>query len=508
MTIPVKPVFWTKLSPANSPEVHSGFAIGVSFGGTGAETQAQALTNIMGGTVKGQIIAYTGSTAVLLSPPVISNRVLSYDSSTTTGLKWVSPSTGGAIASHASTHQNGGSDEIATTTPAVGAIPKAGATGRLGNTWIPLMIGSSPGGVGTPGLVPSPLAADRTKFLRGDKSWAFPDHTTLSNIGINTHATIDTHLAAKSGIHGITGSPVGTTDTQLVTNKRLVAPRIMGSPADADNIYFLRTGSPADSGRFNYVQRLFSITKGTGSSPINYIGISSANRNLHPRITAFSYNPGGTTNSNVNVDVYGLGSGRLRAYDPSAASVQNVVLTNDSRLSDGRPAPIGDSPDYDLNNEVSVNPSYPKFSENIENHGLYFDGSNVLSSYWISSDTEDLIFTNKANIYQNFSPNDPSAWLALPGNYRSSATVGYRYGQETAVREIVVNRESPIGSPTITIYRNGSTAISFTMSPTETHRRVTGLSFTASKAQRWAAKASGVFGSGSVVLRLHRVFEL
>lgn len=38
---------------------------------------------------------------------------------------------------HASSHKNGGSDEIATATPAANAIPKAGAGGTLGSGWIP-----------------------------------------------------------------------------------------------------------------------------------------------------------------------------------------------------------------------------------------------------------------------------------------------------------------------------------------------------------------------------------
>ena len=38
---------------------------------------------------------------------------------------------------HASTHQNGGSDEIATATPGANAIPKAGSGGTLATGWIP-----------------------------------------------------------------------------------------------------------------------------------------------------------------------------------------------------------------------------------------------------------------------------------------------------------------------------------------------------------------------------------
>lgn len=49
--------------------------------------------------------------------------------------------------SHAATHQNGGSDEIATATAAANAIPKAGAGGTLAAGWLPNPAATTLGGV-------------------------------------------------------------------------------------------------------------------------------------------------------------------------------------------------------------------------------------------------------------------------------------------------------------------------------------------------------------------------
>lgn len=78
------------------------------------------------------------------------------------------------------------------------------------------------------------------------------DHTALANIGVNTHPTIDTHLAATAA-HGATGAVVGTTNIQTLTNKTFTAPTIVAG--DFANMQHLHA-SAADGGQMSHLALL------------------------------------------------------------------------------------------------------------------------------------------------------------------------------------------------------------------------------------------------------------
>jgi hypothetical protein len=75
---------------------------------------------------------------------------------------------------HATSHQHGGADEVATATAAANAIPKAGSGGTLDKAWLPTFVAS--GGSHAAGAVPDPgSTAGTKKFLREDATFKVPD---------------------------------------------------------------------------------------------------------------------------------------------------------------------------------------------------------------------------------------------------------------------------------------------------------------------------------------------
>ncbi len=96
----------------------------------------------------------------------------------------------------------------------------AGKVLRSGANAAPSWSGSTyPSSAGSVGRVPR---SDGTNYVDAQLG-----HGDLSSAGSNSHATIDSHLAATAA-HGATGAVVGTTNSQTLSGKTLTAPQVNG----------------------------------------------------------------------------------------------------------------------------------------------------------------------------------------------------------------------------------------------------------------------------------------
>jgi hypothetical protein len=109
-------------------------------------------------------------------------------------------------ATHASSHQNGGADEIATATAAANSIPKAGGAGTLASGWIPDLSSTY-----------QPLDADLTAVAGGNPDFSGMTTTKPVKAGTSAPATCavgelfyDTDATAGQNIYGCTATNVWT----------------------------------------------------------------------------------------------------------------------------------------------------------------------------------------------------------------------------------------------------------------------------------------------------------
>lgn len=138
---------------------------------------------------------------------------------------------------HATSHRHGGADEIATTTAASNAIPKAGAGGTLAVNWLPTGTSSATVCIGNdvrvPASNPTALTAGQSVVSNGSRVVYRGDVGRWWNSGITPGSTAnDAHnLAVNNAPPSLrNGHPIRILDADgLVYNATTTAPKLVSS---------------------------------------------------------------------------------------------------------------------------------------------------------------------------------------------------------------------------------------------------------------------------------------
>jgi hypothetical protein len=199
------------------------------------------------------------------------------------------------IPAHASTHQSGGSDPVATATPAANAIPQADSTGRLASGWNTLLMSTANQGYffGVSIRVPETSGATSAFAANEHRVWQFilPFPVTVNQITFEVVATSGTgtslglglwdagcaNLMLNSGVMTAGGSPdinvagiknktiasgpvtlnAGTYWLAMTTNSTTLTLRSFGLPSTAINLMnngttklFADAGNAGSAGAF------------------------------------------------------------------------------------------------------------------------------------------------------------------------------------------------------------------------------------------------------------------
>jgi len=146
-------------------------------------------------------------------------------------------------------------------------------------------------------------------------------HTALTDIGSNSHATIDTHISATAA-HGATGAVVGTTNTQTLSAKTLTTPTISATGfTNAQHAH-----AAANSG--GTLTTLGTVTTGNVDAVVSQATTSLAGKAEFA--TAAEINTGTSTTHSVGVDQFVASNRNLRfmTFVLVAAATANTVQSS------------------------------------------------------------------------------------------------------------------------------------------------------------------------------------
>jgi hypothetical protein len=128
------------------------------------------------------------------------------------------------------------------------------------------------------------------------------DLTSATNLFPNTLATaanLTAHTAAATGVHGVTGAVVGTTDIQTLSNKTLASPVVTGALTGAANLPTMMQSGQVTinlvSSAYNLSQNL-TFPTAFGATPHVVVSLSSLpGGSARATVRTVNTTPSGTT---------------------------------------------------------------------------------------------------------------------------------------------------------------------------------------------------------------------
>jgi hypothetical protein len=160
-------------------------------------------------------------------------------------------------------------------------------------------------------------------------------HQSLSGAGTNTHAQIDSHIAASSA-HGVAGDIVGTTSSQSLTNKTLVSPNIQTDAKlqataiakfyDSDNSNFVGYKAPNTiSSDVTWTLpdadgSVGQVMRTSGAGVLSWVTVGTAGLTQH-----YIY-VGGAGNIRTELDTSAVGD--IQAHETNGLTIKSDKIVN------------------------------------------------------------------------------------------------------------------------------------------------------------------------------------
>jgi len=327
---------------------------------------------------KGDLLVASGADAVTRLAAGSNGYVLTANSSATNGIEWSAPQAVGQFGSSI-TFEGATANDFETTVQVTEptadrtiTFPDATGTVALTSDITSAINGLSTSDIeeGTNQYFTDERAQDAVGNNVGT-GLTYTDSTGVISVTANTYDAygaaaaaqtaaestasgyVSTHSGLSTGVHGVTGSVVGTTDTQTLTNKTLTSPVI-----DGNGIVFEGT-------TVNEFETTLTVTDPTGDRTITLPNVSGTvittgdTGSVTNAMLAGSIANDKLTNSAITINgtSTSLGGSRTLGSDDIAEGSTNKYFT-DERAQDAIGNNIGNGLDYDDNTgAISVDPS-------------------------------------------------------------------------------------------------------------------------------------------------------